>query len=188
MPDKDKPADGLDEHFKVVNDNMIDGLGKLSEYFGFNKVMGQLYAVCYLSPRPLSLDDLAAQLTISKASVSTNMRTLEQFGMVREVWVRGERRKYYEAETDFWSIVENILRSRELRDIEQALAVLRQSTDHLRDTMPDMDADAATLAEFYINRIDSLQDFFRFAQLMLNTLLQKAGTFDISEVTGPALD
>ena len=88
---------------QIVHDSMLDGLGQLADYFGFNKVLGQLYGTLLLSAEPLSLDDMMSRLDISKASVSTNMRSLEHMGMVRQVWVRGGsgRRKYYQAETDF---------------------------------------------------------------------------------------
>ena len=55
-----KPANQeIDECLQAVNDSMTDGLGKLAEYFGFNKVMGQIYAALLLSAEPMSLDDLA---------------------------------------------------------------------------------------------------------------------------------
>jgi DNA-binding transcriptional regulator GbsR (MarR family) len=118
-PQKDDT--GLNLDLAYVHDSMLDGLGQLSGYFGFSKVMGQLYGALLLSPDPLSLDDLMERLDISKASVSMNLRTLEHMGMVRQVWVRGGggRRKYYEAETDFWQIIANILSGREMRDVDR---------------------------------------------------------------------
>ena len=86
--------------------------------------MGKMYGALLLNPEPMSLDDLMNHLDISKASVSMNMRTLENMGIAREVWVRGDRRKYYEAEPDFWKILTNVLGGRELREVNQALNVL----------------------------------------------------------------
>src|SRR5688572_28675623 len=78
----------------TVNDSILDGLGQLADYFGYNRVMGKMYGALLLSPMPMSLDDLLNHLDVSKASVSMNMRMLENLGIVREVWVRGDRRKY----------------------------------------------------------------------------------------------
>lgn len=100
----------LNETLRAVNTSIVEGLGQLASYFGFSKVMGQLFGALMLSPDPLSLDDLMNLLGISKASVSTNMRTLEHMGIVREVWVKDDRRKYYRAERDFWRILTNILK------------------------------------------------------------------------------
>lgn len=175
----------LDENLQAVNDSMLEGLGKLAEYFGFNKIMGQLYGALLLSPQPLSLDELADVLQKSKANVSVSLRTLEHLGVVREVWIRGERRKFYEAESDFWKIAINVLSSRELRDLEQALQILQQNMDALRGAMPGMDAESQAIAGLYVTRIDRLEDFFLFAQLILTSILQRAsaGKFDVSEVT-----
>ena len=94
----DKSANNrqLANDLQIVHDSMLDGLGQLADSFGFNKVMGQLYGTLLLSAEPLSLDDMMGRLGISKASVSTNMRSLEHMGMVRQVWVRGGsgRHKY----------------------------------------------------------------------------------------------
>jgi DNA-binding transcriptional regulator GbsR (MarR family) len=164
----------LNETLESVNTSMIEGLGQLAGYFGFSKVMGQLFGVLMLSPHPLSLDDLMGRLAISKASVSTHMRSLEHMGIVHEVWVKDDRRKYYRAESDFWQILSNILSSRELRDVNQALRVLNENAAHLQDGLPDMNETERKLAEFYIQRLDQLQDFFRLAQLLLVSLIQHA--------------
>jgi DNA-binding transcriptional regulator GbsR (MarR family) len=72
-----------------VHENMLSGLGQLSDYFGFGKVVGQIYGAMLMSDRPLCLDDLVERLDISKANASINMHTLESMGMARQVWVRG---------------------------------------------------------------------------------------------------
>lgn len=174
-----------DVNLQAVNESMLEGLGRLSEYFGFNRVMGQLYGALLLSPEPMPLDDLATSLQKSKANVSTNLRTLEHMGIVREAWVRGDRRKFYEAETDFWKIAINLLSGRELRDLEQALRILQENTEQLREAMPTMDDDNRKVAELYVSRIDDLGSFFRFAQMIITSILQWAtsGKFDVSKVT-----
>ncbi|MBN2470013.1 MAG: hypothetical protein JXN59_04740 [Anaerolineae bacterium] len=174
-----------DPRLLAVSDSMLDGLGRLAEYFGFNNLMGQLYGALLLNPEPLSLDDLADALQKSKANVSVTLRTLEHMGVAREVWVRGDRRKYYEAETDFWKIAINVFSSREMRDLEQALQILQRNTRDLREAMPDLDEDDRELAALYVSRIDRLEGFFRFAQLILTSILERAaaGKFDVNEVT-----
>ncbi|MBI5669373.1 MAG: helix-turn-helix domain-containing protein [Chloroflexi bacterium] len=173
-----------DANLRAAQDSMLDGLGQLSDYFGFSKVMGQLYGALLLSPEPLSLDDLLELLDISKASVSMNLRTLEHMGMVRQVWVRGRggRRKYYEAETDFWTIISNILAGREMRDVERALHVMDDNIERLSNALPDMNPEDQRLAELYVERIQQMQSLFRFAQLIITTILSQAGNTDLSNL------
>ena len=79
----------------------IEAGGHTTQLFGLGRIIGQLYALLYLSPRPLCLDEIVGELGVSKASVSTTVRQLERWTAVKRVWVRGDRRDFYEAETDF---------------------------------------------------------------------------------------
>jgi DNA-binding transcriptional regulator GbsR (MarR family) len=174
-----------DPNLAAVQSSMLDGLGQLASYFGFSKVMGQLYGALLLSAEPLSLDDLVELLDISKASVSMNLRTLEHMGMVRQVWVRGRggRRKYYEAETDFWQIIANILSGREMRDVDRALTVLSENVARLSNAMPNMNAEDQQAAKLYLERIEQMQSLFRFAQLVITTILSKSGESDLTHAS-----
>lgn len=168
-----------------VHDNMLDGLGQLASYFGFSKVMGQLYAALLLTDGPLSLDELMERLDISKASVSMNMRTLEHMGMVRQVWLRGRsgRRKYYEAETDFLQVIANILNGREMRDVERALSVMEDNAQRLSEAMPTMSEEERKLANHYMDRITQLQALFRLAQLMITSILAQVSSMDLGDIS-----
>lgn len=174
--------ENLDPTMQAVHDSMLDGLGQLADYFGFNRVIGQLFAALILSPEPLSLDDMVNSLGKSKASVSMNMRTMEHLGIVREVWVRDTRKKYYEAETDMWKILTNVMGSRELRDIDRALEVLQHNIEQLREKMPELGEEEKKLAKHYIDRIDQLSDFFKFARMVLTSILKYGAAFDVTEL------
>jgi len=183
--DLNQPGDltRLDPTLGTVNQSILEGLAQLSDYFGYNRVMGKMYGALLLHPAPMSLDDLMNHLDISKASVSMNMRTLENLGIVREVWVRGDRRKYYEAEPNFWKILTNVLGSRELREVNEALNVLETSMAKVREAGPDMAPEDKELAEFYAERIDQLKSFFRFAKLVITSILEHGEKIDLDKVT-----
>jgi DNA-binding transcriptional regulator GbsR (MarR family) len=168
-----------------VHDSMLDGLGQLSDYFGFSKVIGQLYGTMLLSDKPLCLDDLVERLDISKASASMNMRTLENLGMVRQVWVRGSngRRKYYEAETDFLQIVSNVLSGREMRDVDRALVVMEENINRLTQAMETMNAEEKQIASVYIERISKMQALFRFAHLIISAILLRLEEVDFNDIS-----
>lgn len=163
-------------HLLKVHDTMLDGLGQLADYFGFPKIMGQLYGSLLLSAAPLSLDDLMARLNISKASVSMNIRTLEHLGMVRQVWVKGSsgRRKYYEAETNYWQVITNVLAGREMRDVERAIHVMEENSQHLAKEMQSMTGAEQDAARHYIERMAQLQLLFQFARLMISNILAQS--------------
>src|SRR5690606_7880921 len=131
------------------------------------------------------LDEMMELLSISKASVSMNMRTLEHMGMVRQAWVRGrgDRRKFYEAETDFWQIISNILSGREMRDVDRALSVMNHDVRILREAMDSMSAEERERAELYLERIGQIQALFKFAQLIITSILARAGEMDLEDIS-----
>ncbi|MBL7685311.1 MAG: ArsR family transcriptional regulator, partial [Deltaproteobacteria bacterium] len=91
------------ENFQKAVDTFIEAAGKISaNMLGMvNKVGGQIYALLFLSKDPLSLDDIADILKISKSNISINIRDLESNRLVKKVWVKGTRKDYYEAARDY---------------------------------------------------------------------------------------
>lgn len=174
----------MHDALSAVNDSTVAGIGRLAGFFGFSDVMGRLYGTLLLSPEPLSLDDLAASLEISKGSVSTNMRALERWGMAKEVWMRGERKKYYRAESDMWQVVLNVLGSREQREVQVALDVLSDSVARLRTAENELSPEDRALAEYYLERIADLQSFFQLAQMAIGAVLgNREGGLDFEALT-----
>ena len=167
----------------AVNDSTIAGLGRLARFFGFSDVMGRLYGTLLLCPEPMSLDDLGDTLEISKGSVSMNMRDLERWGMAKEVWMRGERRKFYKAESDMWQVIRNVLGSREQREVQLALHVLGESIEKLQAAECQLSPEEQRLARYYLDRIGDLQAFFQFAQLALEAVLGTDRALDFEAIT-----
>ena len=172
----------MDKNLQAVRDSVIRGLGQLTDFFGFSPVMGHLYGALLMSPRPLSLDELEEIVVKSKASVSMTMRALERWNMVREVWVKGDRRKFYEAESDLWKIVASILESRERREVTTALKVLEENARSLQHAQATLTDEERELAEHYLQRVKDLQGFFGYAQLGLELLLSKSEPPKLDEI------
>jgi DNA-binding transcriptional regulator GbsR (MarR family) len=173
----------MHDNIVAVQNSTVAGLGRLAGFFGFSDVMGRLYGTLLLSPEPLSLDDLAEGLQISKGSVSMNMRSLERWGMAKEVWVRGERKKYYQAESDFWKVIRNVLSGREMREVQVALQVLGDSVAKLKAAEGELPAGEQALAAYVLERIADLQAFFQFAQMALETLVAANEEIDFEGIS-----
>ncbi len=173
----------MHETITAVNDSTVSGLGRLARFFGFSEVMGHLYGTLLLSPDPLSLDDLGDTLEISKGSVSMNMRDLERWGMAKEVWVRGERRKFYKAESDMWQVIRSVLGRREQREVQLALHVLGESIGKLQAAECELSPEEQQVARFYLDRIADLQAFFQFAQLALHVVLGADESLNFDAIT-----
>lgn len=173
----------MHDALEAVNDSTVAGIGRLAGFFGFSDVMGRLYGTLMLNPEPMSLDSLASKLEISKGSVSMNMRAIERWGMAKEVWMRGERKKYYRAESDLWQVIRNVLGSREQREVQMALDVLGESITSLKSAEGELTPEERELARYYLERIAELQSFFQVAQLALAAVLGGDESLDFEAVT-----
>jgi DNA-binding transcriptional regulator GbsR (MarR family) len=173
----------MHENLEAVHESTVAGLGRLAGFFGFSDVMGRLYGTLLLSPEPLSLDELAEDLQISKGSVSMNMRSIERWGMAKEVWVRGERKKYYMAESDMWTVIRNVLSGREMREVQLALHVLDDSVGKLRAAEDELSPDEHERAVYVLERIGELQVFFQLAQTVLETFVASSDEIDSEEIS-----
>jgi len=139
-----------------IRDNFVDGMGRISKFWGFSRLMGQLYGLLYLSPEPMTLDQLAEGLMVSKGSVSTNIRAIERWGMVEKVWIKADRKDYYRAETKFMDIVVKILEEREKKEFDSALKTVGECLSEVK-ALPQSEE-----TKFMKKRLTNMQRFFGF--------------------------
>ncbi|ACX72843.1 transcriptional regulator, TrmB [Methanocaldococcus vulcanius M7] len=83
---------------------IIELFSELAKIHGLNKSVGAVYAILYLSDKPLTISDVMEELKISKGNVSMSLKKLEDLGFVKKVWIKGERKNYYEAVDGFISM------------------------------------------------------------------------------------
>jgi DNA-binding transcriptional regulator GbsR (MarR family) len=107
--------------------------GNLGERWGVNRSVSQIHALLYASQNPLAAEDIADTLGIARSNVSNSLRELSAWHLIRSVPVLGDRRTFYEAETDLWTLVSRIAAGRKARELDPAAAALRQCLDLARD-------------------------------------------------------
>lgn len=122
-----KPAANANELARVRED-FISQWGAMGGAWGINRTMAQIHALLLVTEEPLSTDDVMARLEISRGNAHGNLRELVSWGLVRSVMIRGERREYFEAEKDIWTIFCIIARERKRREIDPAGTVLADCT------------------------------------------------------------
>jgi DNA-binding transcriptional regulator GbsR (MarR family) len=120
-----------------VRDRFVEAAGHFTQSLGIGRTLGQIFVFCYFSPRPQSLDDLAEALKISKGGASMAVRQLEQWGALRRVWIRGDRKVYYEASTLLGQVVRRMLAELVGRQMELADQLLEEAEKLLRTSATD---------------------------------------------------
>ena len=147
----------MTEQLAQIKQNFTEGLSNISRFWGFPKGVGAIFAVLYLSPAPLSLDELVRQSGLTKGAVSTNVRALARMGLVRLSSRLGDRKDYYEAKTNFYKAIRSILGERQNREFSNAIQSVHGTLEKLK-TRKEFTDEQERL--FLIERIQALQDFF----------------------------
>src|SRR5512133_2208096 len=140
-----------------------DAVGTLMELWGFRRQLGRVWAVLFLSDRPLAAPELCARLGISTGLLSMSLAELRRWGVVRPVEVPGERKEHYEPETNVWRLVARVLREREKRAVEGALAAFERALHDARAALVDVDPAVKAAARFKARRLEVLVDLSRAA-------------------------
>src|SRR5512133_739826 len=103
----------------------VEAWGAMGALWGVNRSVARVHALLMASEDPLSLEEIAERLQISKGNASMSLRDLRNFGVVRQVDVPGDRRDFYVTEPDVWTMFFRTLTERQRREFDPALAVLR---------------------------------------------------------------
>jgi DNA-binding transcriptional regulator GbsR (MarR family) len=151
-----------------ARERLIQEMGRLSSFAGFNKAMGQIYGLLYLSTEPVSLGEIAEQLDISKGNASLNIKTMERWGLIQPISKKGDRRDYYQAEIDFWKIVQDILTERDKKEIDHALNSLAGILESVKAAES---AESNTESRFYKKRLGSMLDFGNATNQMMQAFI-----------------
>jgi HTH-type transcriptional regulator, glycine betaine synthesis regulator len=153
---------------------VADAVGELMELWGFRRQLGRIWAVLFLSERPLAAPALCERLHISTGLLSMSLAELRGWGVVRSVDVPGDRKEHFEAETDIWALVRRVLAQRERRAIERALATVEGALRDVRAALSDVDPRVKAAARFRVHRLEQLLALCRTGLLLLGTLLDSA--------------
>ena len=136
----------------------VDGIGAGAAPSGIlSQLQGRIFGLLFLSPEPVSLDDIAAELQQSKSNISTTIRGLVDWHLVRRVPVPGSRKDHYEAATDFWSAMKEVFERRFRWMARQVVATV----DETRVLMTSDDEERTKLETAFIEaRLDAMRGFF----------------------------
>lgn len=153
---------------------VADAVGALMELWGFRRQLGRSWAVLFLSDRPLAAPELCDRLRISTGLLSMTLAELRRWGAVRSVEVPGDRKEHFEAETNVWRLVARVLREREKRKVEEALAAFERALEEVRAALADVDPAVKAQARFKARRLEVLADLSRAALGVLRLLVDSA--------------
>jgi DNA-binding transcriptional regulator GbsR (MarR family) len=102
--------------------------GEMGAKWGINRTVAQIHALLFLSPRPLHAEEIAATLGVARSNVSTSLRELQGWGIVRVAHILGDRRDHFESLKDVWEMFRIIVDERKKREADPVVAMLRETS------------------------------------------------------------
>lgn len=109
-----------------VMEKFIVHWGEMGTRWGVNRTVSQIHALLYLSPKPLNAEEISETLGVARSNVSTSLKELMSWGLVKVSHVLGDRRDHFEAMQDLWDIFNCVVNERKKREIDPTLTLLRQ--------------------------------------------------------------
>lgn len=155
-----------------AQDRFIAVWGKMGGAWGISRTMAEVHALLMITAEPLCTDDVMDRLQISRGNASMSLRALLDWGIVYRAHKRGDRKEYFEAERDVWTMFTTIARERKKREIEPVVASLYEIRDMTGRTIDASGADAAAKAklEHHNERLDTLLRFIHAVEKMAEAL------------------
>jgi len=152
--------------------------GEMGTQWGVNRSVSQVHALLYLSDRPLPADDIVDGLRLARSNVSTALRELQGYGIVRRVHVEGDRRDHFVAETDLWEMLMRIAAERKRRELDPTIHFLGELAAQLRDdaTAPPQVRERVTRMHEFISTLTNwYEQVSRLPKPTLVTLMKLGG-------------
>jgi DNA-binding transcriptional regulator GbsR (MarR family) len=101
--------------------------GEMGTRWGINRTVAQVHALLFISPKPLHAEEIVATLSVARSNVSTSLKELQNWGLVKVVHVLGDRRDHFETLKDVWAMFQIITRERMRREVDPTVVLLREA-------------------------------------------------------------
>jgi DNA-binding transcriptional regulator GbsR (MarR family) len=135
-----------------VQQKFILHWGEMGLKWGINRTVAQIHALLYLSPKPLTAEDICEALGVARSNVSNSLRELQNWGIIKVVHIMGDRRDHFESMKDVWEMFRIVLAERRKREVDPTIEMLRTSVEELKK---ESGKDAYTM-----ERLTQMKEFF----------------------------
>lgn len=134
--------------------------GEMGVRWGVNRTVSQIHALLYLSERPLTADEITDTLGVARSNVSTSLKELRNWELIKTVSVLGDRRDHFEAVHDISTIFRTIVEQRKRREIDPTLTMLRDAT-LVADSDPELPEVSLQRMQDMLHFLETLTDWYQ---------------------------
>lgn len=159
----------------ALTEKFVLHFGEMGSRWGINRTVGQIYALLFLSERPLNAEEITDALGVSRSNVSMGLKELEAWRLIRKKHFPDDRRDFFQAPDDIWKIVRTLAEERRKREVDPTLSMLRDTLmeepaspreRHAQDRMREMH----DLIELLVGWADDVQTLDNRSLTQLLTL------------------
>ena len=144
------PNSPAQQQLRTAQDLFIRRWGEMGQTWGINRTMAEIHALLYITALPLCTDDVMERLHISRGNASMSLRALCDWGIIRRLHKRGERREYFESLSDVWEMFSIIAAERKRREMDPVLETIKQCKKMLEEA--SLGKSAANREEIQLTR------------------------------------
>ena len=150
--------------------------GEMGTRWGVNRTVAQVHALLYLSPEPLTAEEIAEALSVARSNVSTSLRELQNWQLVQATHQMGDRRDFFSTSRDVWQLFFTVLEQRVEREIEPTIAVLgKLANDARAEKQPEVTARIAAMHAFLLEMHGYYQQMSKLPPITLRKLVNLGG-------------
>ncbi len=170
-----------EEPFEAANSLFIRRWGEMGATWGISRTMAEVHALLYIAPEALCTDDVMDELAISRGSASMNLRELENWGLIKRMHRRGDRKEYFEAEKDVWQMFDTIMRERRRREVLPIMETIERCISMIDQGRTAQRGPARKSAEESRKKYTDILEFCEMMNTLFN-LMNKAGRTGVKTI------
>jgi DNA-binding transcriptional regulator GbsR (MarR family) len=163
----------VEQELHTAQDLFIRRWGEMGQTWGINRTMAEIHALLYITAQPCCTDDVMERLNISRGNVSMSLRALCDWGIIRKLHKRGERREYFESLGDVWEMFSIIAAERKRREMDPVLETIKQC----HKMLDEQNIGKAARTEAVLatrQRLESMEEFMAVTNKIFSQLVGNA--------------
>ena len=177
------------QNLRTAQDTFIRRWGEMGQTWGINRTMGEIHAFLYITGQPQCTDDVMDRLNISRGNASMSLRALCDWGIIRRLHKRGERREYFESLGDVWEMFSIIAAERKRREMDPVLETIRQCQRMLAEPTIGKAGASQEAIQITRQRLDGMEEFMEVTNKIFQQFVgnAKSGLTRVAKVLLKAL-
>ena len=162
------------QQLRTAQDLFIRRWGEMGQTWGINRTMAEIHALLYINGIPLCTDDVMERLHISRGNASMSLRALCDWGIIRRLHKRGERREYFESLSDVWEMFSIIAAERKRREMDPVLETIKQCQKMLDESALGKSAARAEEIQLTRQRLAGMEEFVEVTNKIFQQFVSNA--------------